>query len=118
MMVSNKRGGIALNIDELSASCAIPVKTLQEYAACGVLVNDREAVSRDNIRRLGVADTLHKVGLPMEEIGRFFQQQGKTVKISMLREKRKQLLTGIHEQQRLLEQLDGLIWEEQRGASQ
>ena len=117
MMVS-KKGGTALNIDELSASCAIPVKTLQEYASYGVLVNDREAVSRENIRRLGVADTLHKAGLSMEAIGRFFQQQGRTIKISMLREKRRQILTVIHEQQRLLEQLDGLIWEEQKGASQ
>ena len=106
-----------MNLDELSASCAIPVKTLQEYASCGALVSDREAVSRENIRRLGVADTLQKAGLPMEEIGRFFQQQGKAVKISMLREQRKQLLKGIHEQQRLLEQLDGLIWEEQKGAN-
>lgn len=106
-----------MNLDELSASCAIPVKTLQEYASCGVLVSDREAVSRENIRRLGVADTLQKAGLPMEEIGRFFQQQGKAIKISMLREQRKQLLKGIHEQQRLLEQLDGLIWEEQKGAN-
>lgn len=106
-----------MNLEELSASCAIPVKTLQEYASCGVLVSDREAVSRENIRRLGVADTLQKAGLPMEEIGRFFQQQGKAIKISMLREQRKQLLKGIHEQQRLLEQLDGLIWEEQKGAN-
>ena len=106
-----------MDMEEISRSCAIPTETLKKYARCGILVEDEEEVSQENIRRIGIVDTLLKAGISVEEAGKFFFSGGKTQRVYWLKEHRKKLLSEIHAQEHVLGRMDDLIWEEQKGVS-
>lgn len=105
-----------MDIAQLSVSCGIPAETLREYDAYGIFVDTNEDVAQENIRRLGILDTLLKAGFTLREAGRFFHREDGTARIYMLRDRRRNLLDRIHEQQRILDCIDALIWKEQKGA--
>lgn len=106
-----------MDMEEISRSCAIPTETLKKYARCGILVEGEEEVSQENIRRIGIVDTLLKAGISAEEAGKFFFSGGKTQRLYWLKEHRKKLLSEIHAQEHVLGRMDDLIWEEQKGVS-
>lgn len=115
-----------MTLSEAEKRFTLPRPTLEEYAAFGFIrkmenqTGGKEPEYREaDFGRLGLVNTLLRAGLSPEETGRFLNMTEtagtEEEQIRMLRRKRRNLLDDIHKRQKILDELDYMIWERKQG---
>lgn len=116
-----------MTLSEAEKRFTLARSTLEEYAVFGFIrkaanqTGGKEPEYREeDFGRLGLVNTLLRAGFSPEETGQFLNMTEtagtEEEQIRMLRRKRRTILDDIHKMQKILDELDYMIWQKKQGS--